>query len=156
MTPIKVTFASGEFLMIYSDDPDSFSKSIADTAPPEIRTIEFDSTTEAAEVPNLQAVQIGLGSGAVLLCQIAEDQVAKAFYIEEITDCTTSSVLAYGKMVRTEKSLDERLIAVKAVINNIPDLETRQYLHEEYLKRKGSYLSSLEAIIDGVMRRPDK
>ena len=155
MIPMTVTFKSGDSLTLYSDDPDSFSKSISEAQPPEIVHIEYEPGVSASN-PKLQEVKLTLQSGAIILCNIAEEQLPKAKYIEEIIDCDPSTAVAYGKMATQEAELDARFAAASAVVNNLPDLDTRLHLHQAYLKRKAAYVSAVEALVDGVIRRPDE
>jgi len=152
MTPIKVTFTSGQFITIWSKDPDAFIASVTEVSPPEIRL--FECLEDDIECPELQEVRLTLRSGSMILGMIPKDEFAKAKILDEITACDESNTLAYAEMVTEENALDERLLAIKNISNNVPCLKTREYLHREYLKRKRAYIASLEAIIDGVIRRP--
>ena len=155
MTPIKIVFQSSESLVVYSDDPESFSRSITDAKPPEIKQLEYiDDAVEP--LPELAEVKLTLRSGAIVLCSIARAEMPKAAYIEEIADCDTSNMIAYSKLATLEAELDVRFAATSLVINNVPNLDTRLYLHTEYLKRKSAYVSAIEALLDGIIRRPNK
>lgn len=154
MTPIKIVFASSESIVVYSEDPESFAKSITDAKPPEVRQLEY---VEAAEpLPELAEVKLTLRSGAIVLCNIAKNEMPKAQYITEITDCDTSNMIAYGKLATLEAELDVRFATASLVVNNIPNLDTRLYMHREYLKRKQAYVASIEALVDGAIRRPNE
>ncbi len=154
MTPIKITFQSNETLIVYSEDPAGFTESIDAVHTPEIRQMEFEDsgTTE----PELKEVQLVLESGTCILCYIEKTAVARADVITGIAECTASVAMAYAKLMKQEADLDERFLAVRAVINNIPNLDTRQGLHTEYLKRKQAYVSAVEALVDGLIRRPNE
>ena len=153
MTPIKITFKAGETIVVYSDDPAGFAESVGNAHTPEIRHMEYDDTN----VPDtdLQEVQLMLVSGTTILCHIAKKHVAKVDFITGIAACTESLALAYAALAKREADLDERFGCVRAVINNIPDLNIRKDLHTEFLKRKTAYVSAIESLVDGVIRRPD-
>lgn len=153
MTPVKVTFQSGHFLMVYSDDPDSFLKTFSEKPVPEIKTIEYDRDAKESTA-KLQEVTITLNSGGVIVGMLPEGDIAKALVLDEIHDCTRSRNLVYAKLMQDEVDLDARLLVVKNVSNNIPCIITREYVHQEYIRRKRAYVAALEAVIDGVMRRP--
>ncbi len=153
MTPIKIVFQSNESIIVYSDDPGGFSESVLSSKPPEIKQLEYvDEVVEP--LPELAEVTLTLQSGAIVLCHIAKAEMPKAQYIEEIVDCGTSNTIAYGNMARQEVELDVKFAAASAVINNLPDLDARLHLHREYMKRKQAYVSAVEALVDGVFRRP--
>lgn len=155
MTPIKIVFVSSESITVYSDDPESFFRSITDAKPPEIKQLEYiDATVEP--LPELAEVKLTLKSGAIVLCNIAKTEMPKAAYIKEIVDCDTSNMIAYSKLATLEAELDVRFAATSLVINNVPNLDIRLYLHTEYLKRKSAYVSAIEALVDGVIRRPNE
>lgn len=154
MTPIKIIFRSKESLTVYLDDPDSFSESIQNLKPPEILQFEYDPADYVKTHPELQEVKLTLQSGAIMLCQIAKTEMSKARYIEEIADCDTCNTMIYAALAKQENALDVRFVAASAVINNLPDLDTRLHLHKEYMKRKQAYVSAVEALVDGVIRRP--
>jgi len=153
MTPVKVTFQSGHFLMVYSADPDSFLETFTQLSPPEIKTIEYDRDVKESTA-KLQEVTIKLKSGSVIIGMLPEADIAKAQVLDEIQDCTISHNLAYAKLMKDEADIDARLEVIKNISNNIPCLETREYVHQQYIRRKRAYVAALEAIIDGVMRRP--
>ena len=153
MTPIKIVFQSKESITVYSDDPGGFTDSIRDSKPPDIASLEYVDEN-AVSVPELTEVQLTLRSGAIVLCQIAKTDVAKTDFIEEIEGCDASNVIAYNKLARLENELDTRFASASAVINNIPDLPFRLELHKAYLKRKQAYVSAIEALVDGALRRP--
>lgn len=155
MIPVKVTFASGGFLTIYTEDPDLFSKSVSEMKPPEIKGIEYDRDAHV-ETPTLDEVRLTLNSGAVMLCMLPKGDMAKARYITDISDCDHTTTITYAKLAKDEEDLDTRLAAVKNVVNNLPDLSVRLHLHKEYIKRKRAYVAALEATIDGAMRRPNE
>lgn len=155
MTPIKIVFQSSESLVVYSDDPDAFADSVLNTKPPEIKELEYTDKAEEA-LPELQEVKLTLRSGAIVLCNIAKAEMPKAQYIEEIADCDTCNTIAYAKLGEQEAELDARFEAIRAVINNLPDLDVRLHLHKEYMKRKQAYVSAIEALVDGVIRRPNE
>lgn len=152
MTPIKITFQSNETIIVYSEDPDGFAASIQNANTPEIKQMEC-SDIETAEI-ELQEVQLVLESGTCILCYIEKQAMARADFITGIAECNISLAMTYAKLAKQEGELDERFESVKAIINNIPDLETRKGLHTEYLKRKTAYVSAIEALVDGVIRRP--
>ena len=153
MTPIKLTFQSNECIMIYSEDPVGFAESVGAAHTPEIRQMEYgDSDVAESE---LEEVQLVLESGTCILCYIEKATMAKADFIAGIAECNASTAMAYAKMVKQEADLDERFGACRGVISNIPDLDVRLHLHREYLKRKQAYVSAIEAIVDGVIKRPD-
>lgn len=155
MMPIKIVFRSSESLTVYSDDPGAFADSVLSAKPPEIKELEY--TDEAEEVlPELQEVKLTLQSGAIVLCQIAKAEMPKAQYIEEIADCDTCNTITYAKLGEQEAELDVRFTAVRAVINNLPDLGVRLHLYKEYMKRKQAYVSAVEALVDGVIRRSEE
>jgi hypothetical protein len=154
MTPIKIIFQSRESLIVYSDSPIQFQESVFEMKPPEIMNVLFSDDANA-EIPELQEVKLVLSSGSSILCHIAKKDVAKADFIEEITECQPSNLLVYTKLLREETALDERFTASKLVINNVPDLVVRVSLHKEFLKRKAAYVSAVEAMVDGVIRRLD-
>lgn len=154
MIPIKIVFVSREFITVYSDDPSAFADSVLSKKPPEIQQLEYLDDTE--EAPELTEVKLTLRSGAIMLCNIAKGDMPRAQYIEEITDCDTSNIIAYGKLATLEAELDVRFAATRLVVNNIPDLDTRLYVHTEYLKRKQAYVTAIEALVDGVIRRPNE
>jgi len=156
MTPIKIVFQSKECLVVYSADPESFSESILSTKPPEIMRVEYGDIDHLKVHPELQEVKLTLQSGAIMLCKIAKTEMPKAQYIEEIVDCDISNVMAYTELAKQETELDLRFAAASLVINNLPDLDTRLYLHRQYMKRKQAYVSAVEALIDGVIRRPNE
>jgi hypothetical protein len=91
-----------------------------------------------------------------MLCKIAKTDMPKALYIKEIIDCDTSNIMAYANLAKQENELDTRFAAASLVINNLPDLDTRLYLHKEYMKRKSAYVSAVESLIDQVIRRPNQ
>lgn len=153
MTSIKIVFQSSESLTVYSDDPNSFSESVLNVEPPEIKALEFAS---ADPVPELAEVKLTLRSGAIVLCQIAKGDMPKAHYIDAIVDCATCNDITYAKLGKQEAELDARFTAVRGVINNLPDLAVRLHLHKEYMKRKQAYVSAIEALVDGVIRRPNE
>jgi len=150
MKPIKIVFMSKEFITVYSDDPDSFAESMLGKKPPEIKQLEY--IDEVVETPELAEVRLTLQSGAIVLCNIAKSDMPKAEYIEEIADCNTSNMIAYGKLAIQEAELDVRFAASSLVINNIPHLDTRLHIHREYVKRKQAYVTAIEALVDGVIR----
>lgn len=150
MTPIKIFFQSKEFITVYSDDPDSFAESVLSKKPPEIKLLEY--VDEAVDLPELSEVKLTLRSGAIVLCSIAKTDMQKAMYIKEIERCDTSNIIAYGKLANEEAELDLRFTSASAVVNNIPNLDTRLRLHREYMKRKQAYVSAIEALVDGVIR----
>ena len=154
MTPIKIFFQSSESLTVYSDDPDAFADSVLSQKPPEIKLLKYDEGT--VEAPELAEVKLTLQGGTIILCNIAKAEMAKAQYIEEIIDCDVSNVITYSKMVAQEAELDARFAAASAVINNLPDLDARLYLHREYMKRKQAYVAAIEALVDGAFRRPNQ
>ena len=153
MTPIKLTFQSKASLTVYSEDPNAFCDTFTDSRPPEIADVELGETDQ---LPKLQEVRLFLRGGLSILCYIAVTDIAKAEFIEEITACTNTRIMTYGNLMKYEAELDDRFTAVCAVINNIPDLDTRHDLHKEYLKRKSAYVSAVEALIDGAIRRPSE
>jgi len=154
MIPIRVIFKSGQFITAYSNDPDSFAQSVADVSPPEITNIEYNLSDE--ETPELQEVTLTLNSGALLLCEIPKSEVVKIAHIKEVADCAETATIAYARMASEERSLDDRFQSATAVINNLPIISTRMYLHQEYLKRKAAYVAALEALVDSVIRRPEQ
>jgi len=156
MTPITLVFQSRESITVYSTNPAAFQESILTTRPPEIMDVQYSDIGHLEETPELQEVRLSLGSGASILCHIAKTDVAKADYIEEITDCSVTHILVYTELMKQEVELDERFKAASLVINNIPDLDVRVDLHREFLKRKSSYISAVEALVDGVIRRYEK
>jgi hypothetical protein len=156
MTPIKITFTSRESITLYSEDPASFVNSILERKPAEIIDVQYNIMDGRQAAPELQEVRLSLESGPCILGFIAKADVAKADYIEEIVECDTTHAITYGKLAKIEIDLDERFTAASAVINNIPDLDVRLTLHEQYLKRKSAYVSAVEALVDGVIRRPEK
>lgn len=156
MTPIKIVFQSKESLVVYSDDPASFYESVINTKAPEISRIEYSDIGHLKTHPKLQEVKLVLQSGAIVLCSMAKTDMPKAQYIKEIKDCDTCNIITYAKLAKQETDLDVRFMAASAVINNLPDLDTREYLHKEYMKRKQAYVSAIEALVDGVIRRPDE
>ena len=151
MTPIKITFQAGETILVYSEDPVGFAESVRAANTPEIKQMECGDGDLAES--ELEEVQLVLDSGTCILCYIAKTAVAKADIIKGIAECNASTAMTYAKLVKQETALDERFAAARAVINNIPNLGTRQGLHKEYLKRKQAYVSAVEAIVDGVIRR---
>lgn len=155
MTPIKIVFQSSESLIVYSDDPGAFADSVLSQKPPEIKELEYTDKAEEA-LPELAEVMLTLQSGAIVLCSIAKAEMPKARYIEEIADCDTCNTITYAKLGEQEAELDVRFAAVSAVINNLPDLGVRLHLHREYMKRKQAYVSAIEALVDGVIRRPNE
>jgi hypothetical protein len=152
MTAIKMVFQSGEHLTIYAEDPSVFSDSLLELKPPEIRYLEL--TDEDVVTPELVEVRFSLKSGAIVLCHLAKTEMPKARYIQEIVDCGPCTTMTYAKIVEQDAGLDARFTAASNVINNLPDLDTRLYLHKEYMKRKQAYVSAVEALVDGVIRRP--
>ena len=156
MTPIKITFQSKESLTVYSDDPTSFSESVHNAKPPEIIRVEYSDIDHLKSHPELQEVKLTLQSGAIMLCEMAKAEMPKARYIEEITDCDTCNTIAYARLVERETKLDARFAATRAVINNLPDLDTRLHRHKEYMRRKQAYVSAIESLVDGVIRRPNE
>lgn len=156
MTPIKIIFQSNESLIVYSDDPESFSESVLSAKPPEIKQLEYNGFDCPANRPELQEVKLTLRSGAIVLCNIAKTEMPKAQYIEEIEDCDTCNTITYAKMGQQEAELDVRFAAASAVINNLSDLGVRLHLHKEYMKRKQAYVAAIEALVDGVIRRPNE
>ena len=155
MTPIKIIFQSKESLVVYSDDPESFQESVLNTKPPEIMRLEYGDIDHLKVHPELQEVKLTLQGGAIMLCKIAKTEMPKAEYIEEIVNCDVCNAITYAEMAKQEVELDLRFAAASAVINNLPDLDTRLYLHKEYMKRKQAYVSAVESLVDGVIRRPD-
>ena len=153
MSPIKLIFQSRESLVVYSETPASFCQSIFETKPPDILDAKFGG--DDVETPELQEVQLTLASGASILCSIAKTDVAKADFIEEIEECKPTNLLVYVKLMKQEAELDERFTASKLVINNVPDMGVRVGLHKEFLKRKQAYVAAVEALVDGVIRRPE-
>jgi len=151
MTPIKITFQSNETILVYSEAPAGFAESVSAAHTPEIRQMEYGDTD--VTVSELQEVQLVLESGTCILCYIEKTAMAKADFITGIAECNTSLAMAYAKLAKQEADLDERFAAVRAVINNIPDLDVRKDLHTEYLKRKSAYISATEALVDGVIRK---
>jgi hypothetical protein len=154
MKPIKVVFQSKESIVVYSEDVTSFSESVLTVKPPEIKHLEIIDTDE--DVPELAEVKMTLRSGASMLCYLAKSDMPRASFIREIADCEGSNAIAYSKLALKEQALDDRLTAVGAFVNNIPDLDVRLAVHTEYLKRKQAYASALEALVDGVIRRPNE
>ena len=154
MIPIKIFFQSSESLIVYSDNPEAFSESVLSQRLPEIKLLEY--VDEAVETPELAEVKLTLRSGAIMLCNIAKGDMPKANYIAEITDCDINNTLAYAKMGQQEAELDVRFAAASAIINNLPDLDVRLHLHKEYMKRKQAYVSVVEALVDGAIRRPNQ
>lgn len=150
MTPIKIVFISRESITVYSEDPDSFAESVLSKKPPEIKLLEY--VDEAVDLPELSEVKLTLRSGAIMLCSIAKTDMQKAMYIEEIEGCDASNIIAYGKLAKEEAELDLRFASASAVVNNIPNLDTRLRLHREYMKRKQAYVSAIEALVDGVIK----
>ena len=150
--PIQITFASKETLMAWSDDPQAFAESILSKKPPEIIDVSYGYHTS---VPELQEVTLKLEGGSSILCHIAKHDVAKADFIQEVATCEETRILAYADLARDEAALEERFLAATAIINNVPDLELRLELHAAYLKRRAAYVAALEAIVDGVIRRPE-
>lgn len=155
MIPIKMTFTSGEHLTIYSEDPNSFAQSISEAQTPDILNLEY-TAEEHEDRTDLEEVKLTLKSGAIILCNMSKGDLPKAQYIQEIVDCDTSNIIAYGKLAKEEADLDARFASASMVINNIPNLDTRLHLHRAYMKRKQAYVSSVEALIDGCMRRPNE
>ncbi len=153
MTPIKIVFMSNETLIVWSADAAAFTESVLAAKPPEIRHLEY-ADVPVNDVPELTDVKLTFASGAMVLCQLPTDQLPKARYIPEIVECDVTNVIAYAKMGREEAALDARFAAASAVINNVPDLEVRVHLHKEYMKRKQAYVSAVEALVDGALRRP--
>lgn len=154
MTPIKIIFMSHETITVYSDDPGAFTDSVLSSKPPEIKQIEY--VDDAADIPELTEVKLTFQSGAIMLCNIAKAEMPKAQFIREIQDCDTCNIIIYAKMGKQETELDVRFTAASAVINNLPDLAVRLHIHKEYMKRKQAYVSAIEALVDGVIRRPNE
>lgn len=153
MIPIKIEFKSGQFITAYSSDPDSFAQTVTDVSPPEISGIDYEFDVDQ-KTPELQEVTMTLQSGSLILCEIPKAEVVKIPYIKEIVDFAETSTITYARMVAEESKLDERFKAATLVINNIPTLSIRSYLHKEYLKRKAAYVAALEALVDSIIRRP--
>ena len=157
MTPIKVTFRSGNSITAYSADPDSFARSVADISPPEITNLDYEKWVDSKQaVPVLQEVTISLKSGAILMCEISKEDLEKLSWVDEIEDYSKSTTIQYARLLKTEGELDVKFTSVTAVINNLPNLEVRLHLHREYMKRKAAYIAALEALVDSVIRRPEQ
>ena len=157
MTPIKVTFKSGNTITAYSTDPDSFAQSVADIAPPEITNLDYEKWVDSKlQVPELQEVTISLKSGAIIMCEIPKEDLPKLSWVDEIDDYSETTAIAYARLLKTEGDLDARFTSVTAVINNLPNLKVRLHLHTEYMKRKAAYVAALEALVDSVIRRPEQ
>ncbi len=152
MTPIKIVFMSNETLTVWSTDAGAFTESVLNAKPPEIKHIEYVDVLSDT-VPELTDVKLTFPSGAMILCQLPTKALPKARYIPEIVDCETTTAIAYAKMGRDEAALDVRFAAASAVINNLPDLDYRLELHQQYMKRKTAYVSAIESIVDGAIRR---
>lgn len=157
MTPIKVIFKSGNTITAYSADPDSFARSVADIAPPEITGLDYGKWIDSTKlVPELQEVKISLKSGAILMCEIPKEDLEKLATVDEIDDYIESTAIQYARLMSTEADLDAKFTSVTAVINNLPNLEVRLHLHRQYMKRKAAYVAALEALVDSVIRRPEQ
>lgn len=154
MIPITVTFKSGQTITAYSSDPDAFARTVAEVSPPEITNIEYEFADQ--DLPELQEVAMTLQSGALLICEIAKEEVSKIPHIGEIAEFVESTTIAHAQMAIEEQLLDEKFKAACLVINNIPSLEIRSHLHKQYLKRKAAYVAALEALVDSVIRRPEQ
>lgn len=155
MTPIRVTFKSGHFITAWSTDPDSFARSVADVQPPEITNIEYVRAVSDT-VPELQEMTINLKSGSTLMCEIPKAELSKLRWVDEIENFQQSTTIAYARMAQEEAELDARFTAASSVINNLPHLPTRLHVHKQYLKRKAAYIAAVEALVDSVIKRPDK
>lgn len=156
MIPIKVTFKSGQFITAWSTNPDEFAHSVADISPPEISGLDYTWADHDKTPPELQEVTINLKSGSVIMCEIPKAELEKLSHVDEIFDYQKSTTITYAKLVKDEVELDSRFSAATAVINNMPNLDVRLYMHKEYLKRKAAYVAALEAIVEGCIRRPEE
>ena len=156
MIPIKVTFKSGQSIVTWATDPDEFARTVADISPPEISGLDYTWADVNQTPPELQEVKINLKSGLIILCEVPKSDLDKLAWVNEIVDFEHSNTIAYTNLIRAEAELDNRFSALTAVINNLPDLDVRLCLHREYMKRKAAYVVALEAIVDGVIRRPEK
>lgn len=155
MTPIKVTFRSGNTITAWSSNPDSFAASVAEIAPPEITNLDYEKCVDSKlQVPELQEVTISLKSGAIIMCEIPKEDLEKLAAVDEIDDYIESTAIQYARLLKTEGELDARFTSVTAVINNLPNLEVRLHLHKQYMKRKAAYIAALEALVDSIIRRP--
>jgi len=156
MIPIRVTFKSGQFITAWSTNPDEFARSVADISPPEISGLDYTWADHNKTPPELQEIAINLRSGSVIMCEIQKTDLNKLAWVEEVVDFEHSNTITYAKLRKAEAELDSRFAAATTVIKNMPNLDVRLYLHKEYLKRKAAYVAALEAIVDGVIRRPEE
>lgn len=156
MIPIKMTFRSGQFITAWSTNPDEFTRSVADISPPEISGLDYTWADHDKTPPELQEVSISLKSGSIIVCEMPKSELAKLKLVDEIEDYQNSTTIAYAKLIKAEQELDNRFAAATSVINNMPNLDVRLYMHKEYLKRKAAYVAALEAIVEGCIRRPEE
>jgi len=155
MIPVTMTFRSGETLVIHTLDPDAFAQSVSNAQGCGVVGVDYDRDRSTPD-GGLNEVSMTLDGGHLLLCNITDDQMRKALYIQEILECEPSTLLSYNQLLAEESRIDDRLKAVGNVTNNLPDMEVRLYLHKEYIKRTRAYVSALESLIDGVIRRPNE
>jgi len=158
MTPIKIKFRGGESLLIFAREPISFAESVHNINPPEIASLTYptESNLDEPDPNELQEIKISLDSGGIIICYIHKDAQNKIRFIEGVESVENSTVIAYHKLKEEEIRLNARWKAVRDVINNIPNEDTRLYLHQEYLKRRRAYVAAVEALIEGMIRRPEE
>jgi hypothetical protein len=154
MVPINVRFKSGAELTVYANDPVAFANTFGDTLPPELSEVSY-LPTATHTTKKLKEVKLTLLGGATILCDIAEEDVRRADFIDEIADCDETNLITYAQMANDENELDVRFHSVSQVITNLSDSTTKMHLQKEYLKRKAAYVSALEALVDGVFRRTE-
>jgi len=158
MIPVEIKFRGGEVLNIFSTKPAEFAASVEEVSPPEIESLSYSLDTNASEPTpdDLQETKITLESGGIIVCYVSKSIRDKIHFIEGVESVEDSTIIAYAKLAKEEQALDERWGAVQNVMNNIPDKKLRLYLHKEYLKRRRAFVAVVEALIEGVIRRPSE
>jgi hypothetical protein len=150
MYRIDLTLTDHSFLTIYVDDYESFIDDLQEDMPMFILEAEYveeeDTKEEERKICNLILLD-----GTTICCGVDDPELySRQPLVKSCEDISTLD--EFHRMVFTEKGLDDRLKSSYAVINNIPNKACRTKLHREYLKRKAAYVTSLEALIDGITR----
>ena len=153
MTPIQIKFRDGVEIQVFSADPQKFVDSVMETSPPEVLEMTYSEHISVDE-SEVHEASISLHSGHVILCNMKASDIHKVSRLTTVSGCERTFFHSYAKMNKDEAELDQRFQSACLVINNIPDIPTRHNLHQAYIKRKRAYVAALEALVDGVIRRP--
>ena len=148
-----ITLTDDTIIKVYVQCPNDLVASMKRASSTIIYDIQIKDEVSESECIKIKECNLIMSDGTQLYCSMTEDDIGTATSKSRlIIACEEVFLVETLRLTTIEQLLDNRMQAVAAVINNIPDKRRRLNLHEQYLHRKTAYIAALEALLDGQLK----